>query len=58
MKPVTYSRMHLCVAISLAFALTGDWRVTLGVGLIAPIVQTGACMLQKKALARVVARKS
>jgi uncharacterized membrane protein len=58
LKPVTYSLMHLCVAISVAFALTGDWRIALGVGLIEPVVQTGAYMLHEKAWSRVAARKS
>ncbi len=49
--------MHLCVAISVAFALTGDWRIALGVGVIEPIVQTGAYMLHEKAWARSLRRK-
>ena len=58
LKPVTYSLMRLCVAISVAFALTGDWRIALGVGLIEPIIQPGARMLHEKAWSRVAARKS
>lgn len=57
LKPLTYSVMHLCVAISVAFALTGDWRIALGVGVIEPIVQTGAYMLHEKAWARSLRRK-
>ena len=49
LKPVTYSIMHLTVAISVAFALTGDWRIALGVGVIEPMVQTVAYMLHEKA---------
>jgi len=49
LKPVTYSLMHLVVAISVAFALTRDWRIALGVGLIEPMVQTVAYMLHEKA---------
>lgn len=49
LKPVTYSLMHLTVAISVAYALTGDWRIALGVGLIEPMVQTVAYMLHEKA---------
>ena len=48
LKPVTYSLMHLTVAIGVAFALTGDWRIALGVGLIEPLVQTFAYMLHEK----------
>ena len=32
LKPLTYSMMHLTVAIGVAFALTRDWRIALGVG--------------------------
>ena len=48
-KPVTYSIMHLTVAISVAYALTRDWRIALGVGVIEPMVQTVAYMLHEKA---------
>ncbi len=32
--------MHMCVAIAVGYALSGDWRIALGVGLIEPLVQT------------------
>lgn len=51
-KPVTYSLMHLTVAISVAYALTRDWRIALGVGVIEPMVQTVAYMLHEKAWSR------
>ena len=50
-KPVTYSLMHLTVAIGVAYALTRDWRIALGVGVIEPMVQTVAYMLHEKAWA-------
>lgn len=49
LKPVTYSIMHLAVAVAVAYALTNDWRIALGVGLIEPMVQTLAYMLHEKA---------
>ncbi len=49
LKPVTYSLMHLCVAIMVAWVLTRDWRIALGVGVIEPMVQTVAYMLHEKA---------
>ena len=49
LKPVTYSLMHLTVAITVAYALTRDWRIALGVGVIEPMVQTVAYMLHEKA---------
>lgn len=48
-KPLTYSAMHLCVAIAVAYALTRDWRIALGVGVIEPMVQTIAYMAHEKA---------
>ena len=51
-KPVTYSFMHLTVAISAAYALTRDWRIALGEGVIEPVVQTVAYMLHEKACSR------
>lgn len=48
-KPVTYSAMHLSVAITVAYALTQDWRIALGVGVIEPMVQTVAYMVHEKA---------
>lgn len=50
-KPLTYSAMHLMVAISVAFALTGDWRIALGVGVIEPMVQTVAYVFHERAWA-------
>lgn len=32
--------MHMSVAIAVAYALSGDWRIALGIGVIEPIVQT------------------
>jgi len=58
LKPVTSSLKHLCVAKGAAFALTRDWRIALGVGLVETIVQTGACVLHEKASAQGAVRKS
>jgi len=51
-KTCTYSLMHLTVAIIVAYALTGDWRVALAVGLVEPIVQTFAFALHERAWSR------
>lgn len=48
-KPLTYSAMHLAVAIGVAYALTQDWRIALGVGVIEPMVQTVAYVFHEKA---------
>lgn len=48
-KAVTYAIMHLVVAMSVAFALTQDWRAALAIGLIEPAVQTVAYYFHEKA---------
>lgn len=40
LKTATYCAMHLVVATTVAFALTGSWRAALAIGLIEPFVQT------------------
>ncbi len=52
LKPLTYGVMHLCVAVTVAYLLTGDWRIALGVGVIEPMVQTVAYTLHEKAWSR------
>ena len=47
-KTLTYGIMHFCVAISVAFVMTQDWRIALGIGLIEPVVQTFAYALHEK----------
>lgn len=39
-KTLTYSIMHVTVAVMVAYALTGNIYVALGIGLIEPAVQT------------------
>lgn len=51
-KTATYAAMHLVVAVSVAYALTRDWRIALAVGVIEPMVQTVAFNLHERAWAR------
>jgi len=39
-KTFSYSIMHMIVAISVAYAISGDWVIAVSIGLIEPIVQT------------------
>lgn len=48
LKTCTYSLMHLTVAVTVAFMLTQDWRIALGVGVIEPMVQTFACTFHER----------
>ncbi len=41
-KTGSYSVMHLAVAMTVAYLLTGDWRIALGIGIVEPLVQTVA----------------
>lgn len=39
-KTVTYSLMHVTVAVNVAYILSGSFAVALSIGLIEPMVQT------------------
>ena len=56
-KTVTYGVMHLAVAIGVAYALTRDWRVALAIGIIEPIVQTGAYAVHERVWGRLGRRR-
>lgn len=55
-KTFSYSMMHLVVAITVAYALTRDWRAALAIGMIEPIFQTIAFALHERAWARIEAK--
>jgi uncharacterized membrane protein len=40
LKTGTYAAMHLLVAMAVAFAISGSWRVAFGIGIVEPAVQT------------------
>ena len=44
--------MHFCVAVAVAYVVTGSWVAALGVGVIEPIIQTFAYTLHERAWAR------
>lgn len=47
-KTTSYALMHLTVAIAVAYALTNDWRIALGVGIVEPLVQTVAYTIHER----------
>ncbi len=51
-KTTSYATMHLLVAIAVAYALSGDWAIALGIGIIEPAVQTVAYTLHERVWAR------
>lgn len=40
MKTLTYGVMHVTVATTLAYLISGNWTVALSIGLLEPFVQT------------------
>jgi len=50
-KTLSWSLVHMTVAIAVAYALTQNWRAALAVGLIEPIFQTIAFALHERAWA-------
>ena len=55
-KTISYSMMHMVVAISVAYALSGSWLVALSIGLIEPAVQTVAYAIHERVWERVPVR--
>ena len=51
-KTGTYSLVHFVVAVSIAFALTRDIGIALGIGLIEPAAQTVAYAVHEAAWRR------
>lgn len=39
-KTLSYGTIHVMVASTVAYALTGNWAIALGIGLLEPVVQT------------------
>ncbi|GGE45047.1 hypothetical protein GCM10011367_19780 [Marinicauda pacifica] len=52
LKTLSYSLMHLSVAMSVAYLLTGSWKAALAIGLIEPAVQTLAYTFHERAWVR------
>lgn len=48
MKTMTYAVMHFVVAVGVAYALTQNWQIALGIGLVEPAVQTLAYMIHER----------
>lgn len=57
-KSVTYGVMHFVVAVAVAFALTRDWRISLAIGIIEPLVQTVFFTVHDSVWANIEAKKA
>ncbi|MBI1362966.1 MAG: DUF2061 domain-containing protein [Proteobacteria bacterium] len=40
LKTISYGSLHVCVATTVAYTLTGNFALSLGIGLLEPLVQT------------------
>jgi uncharacterized membrane protein len=45
LKTISYGAVHLIVATSVAYALTENLAIALGIGIIEPVIQTGVFAL-------------
>ncbi|NJC41994.1 putative membrane protein [Brevundimonas alba] len=57
-KTVTYGLMHFTVAVTVAFALTQNWKTALAIGIIEPLVQTVFFTVHDRVWTRIEARKA
>ena len=51
-KISTYAVMHFCVSVAVAYALTGDLKIALSIGVVEPLIQTAAYALHERGWAR------
>lgn len=49
MKTLSYAAMHMGVAIGIAYALSGSWKVAISIGLAEPCVQIVAFFFHERA---------
>ncbi|MBU2417366.1 MAG: DUF2061 domain-containing protein [Alphaproteobacteria bacterium] len=57
-KSLTYGLMHFVVAVTVAYALTQNWRTALAIGIIEPLVQTVFFTVHDRVWTRIEARKA
>lgn len=48
MKTASYGAIHVTVATSIAYLLTGDFAAAAGIGLLEPLVQTGVFAVHER----------
>jgi uncharacterized membrane protein len=49
LKTLSYAAMHMSIAIVVAYALSGSWKVALAIGLLEPCIQTIAFFFHERA---------
>jgi len=56
LKTLSYAIMHMSIAITIAYILSGSWKVALAIGLIEPCAQTIAFYFHERAWHRIERR--
>lgn len=56
MKTLSYGVMHMSISISVAYLLSGDWRIALAIGFVEPCAQTIAFFFHERAWHRIERR--
>lgn len=49
LKTSSYALMHMTISITVAYALSGNWKVALAIGLVEPCAQTVAFFFHERA---------
>lgn len=57
-KTATYGVMHMSVAFLVAYCITGNWKLSVSISLIEPVVQTFCYTLHELAWERKLTRKA
>lgn len=57
-KTASYCIMHLLVAFIVAYGVSGDLRIAMGISIIEPAVQTVAFFFHEKIWARIAATRT
>jgi uncharacterized membrane protein len=57
LKTFSYALMHMTIAITVAYALSGSWKVALAIGLVEPCAQTVAFFFHERAWHRLERKK-
>ena len=48
LKTLTYAAMHFSVAVTVAYAVSGNWQTALAIGTVEPLVQTFAYNIHER----------
>lgn len=57
LKTISYAAMHMIIAVTVAFLLSGSWKVALAIGMIEPLFQTVAFFFHERAWHKIEHRK-